>query len=180
MGRALLRSMRSTLRRFGGSGSGGGLGGFEGIIAFLRCSQFFCHPGSGKGLTSMGALLDAARGHIDALGLVDLDYVDALRKAGKVLDVLSGTFGKGGAHDRAFCSLFGKLGEAGEVRRGRGAQSAERGGLGTTQEGAIRGEFCKRRELVHNLPGLRRGKAAGERVGMRMLQVYIRRNGIGS
>jgi hypothetical protein len=105
--------------------SGGGLGSFEGLAAFLRGSQFLCHSGSGKGLTSMGALLDAARGHIDALVLVDLDHIDALRKTSKVLDELSGTFGEGGAHDRAFCSLFGKLGEAGEARRGRGAQGAE-------------------------------------------------------
>src|SRR6266852_330329 len=139
--------MRSTLRRFS---SGCVLGSFEGITAFLRGSQFLCHSGSGKGLTGMGALLDGARGHVDALVLVHLDYVDALRKASKVLDELSGTFGEGGAHDRAFCSLFGEHGEAGEARRGRGAQSAERGGLRTTQEGARRGKLCKRRKLVHN------------------------------
>lgn len=113
MGGALLRSVRSTLRRFC---SDRGLGSFEGIAAFLRGSQLLCHSGSSKGLTSMGALLDAARGHVDAVVLVDLEYVDALRKASKVLDELSGTFSEGGAHDRAFCSLFGKLCEAGEAR----------------------------------------------------------------
>jgi hypothetical protein len=147
VGRALLRNLRRALRRFS---SGRGLGGFEGIAAFLRGGQFFCHSGSGKGLTSMGAFLDAARGHVDALVPVNLDDVNAVRNASKVLDLLSGTFGEGGAHDRAFGGLFGKLSEAGEAWRGRGAQSAERGGLRTTQEGARRGELCKRRELVHN------------------------------
>ncbi len=152
------------LRRFssGGLVSGGGLGSFEGLVAFLCGSQLFCHLGSGKGLASVRAFLDTARGNVDALGLVDLDYVDTLRETSKVLDELSGTFGKGGAHNRAFCSLFGKFGEAGEARRGRGAQSAERGRLRTTQEGARRGELCKRRELVHYHRDIGERKSSGE------------------
>jgi hypothetical protein len=49
--------------------SGGGLGSFsfDGIAAFLRGSQFLRHLGSSKGLASVRALLDIARGHIDAL-----------------------------------------------------------------------------------------------------------------
>lgn len=150
VGGTLLLDLRGMLRRFGSSSSsGGGLGSFEGVRAFLRGSQLFCHFGSSDGLASMGAFRNIGRGHVDALVLVKLHYVDALRDASKALDELSRPLGKGGAHDGAFRGFFGKLRDAGEERRGRGAQSAERGGLCATQKRARRGELRQRRELVH-------------------------------
>jgi hypothetical protein len=96
----------------------GSLDGLEGIAAFLRRGQLFRRLGGGKGLASVGTLLDAARGHVDAFVLVNLDDVDALREAGEALDELAGAFGEGGAHNRAFCGLLRELGETWEARRG--------------------------------------------------------------
>lgn len=145
VGGALLQDGRCSLNKSRSSGLvSGDLGSLEGFAAFLRAGQLFRRPGSGEGLAGVGALLDAARGHVDAFVLVNLDDVDALREAGKVLDELAGTFGERGTHDGASRGLLRKLGETWEARRGRGAQGAERGSLGAAQEGARRGEFRKR------------------------------------
>lgn len=145
VGGALLQDGRCSLNKSRSSGLvSGDLGSLEGFAAFLRAGQLFRRPGSGEGLAGVGALLDAARGHVDAFVLVNLDDVDALREAGKVLDELAGTFGERGTHDGASRGLLRKLGETWEARRGRGAQGAERGCLGAAQEGARRGEFRKR------------------------------------
>lgn len=130
------------------SGSGGlvsgSLSGLDVVAAFLRGGQLFGLSGGVKGLAGVGTLLDASRGHVDTLVLVDLDNVDALRETGKVLNELARTLGESGAHDGAFRGLFRELGEKGETRGGRGAQSPERGRFGTTQVGARGGEFRKR------------------------------------
>lgn len=137
VGGALLQDGRCSLNESRSRGLvSGGLGSLEGVAAFLRAGQLFRRPGSGEGLASVGALLDVARGHVDALVLVNLDDVDALREAGKVLNELAGTFGERGTHDGAFRGLLCKLGETWEARRGRGAESPERGSLCAAQEGA--------------------------------------------
>jgi hypothetical protein len=122
----------------------GGLGSLEGVAAFLRGGQLFRHPGGGKGLASVGTFFDAARSHVDAFVLVDLDDVDALREAGKALDELAGTFGESGTHHGAFCGLLRELGETWEAVGGGGAQGPERGRFCAAQEGARCSEFRKR------------------------------------
>lgn len=119
----------------------GSLGSLDIVAAFLRGGQLFGSSGSVKGLASVGTLLDASRGHVDTLVLVDLDNVDALGETGKVLNELARTFGESGTHDGAFRGLLRELGEKRETRGGRGAQSPERGSFGTTQVGARGGEF---------------------------------------
>ncbi len=149
MGRAMLQVSRSGLKRFRGRDWVKGLGSFKGIVAFLRGRKLFRRPGSGEGLAGMRTLLNAARRYVDALVLVNLDYVGALREASKALDELSRPFGKSCTHDGAFCSLFREPGKTRKTRGGRSAQCAKRGGFGTSQEGARRGEFCERGEFFH-------------------------------
>jgi len=145
VGGALLQVGRRALSESGSGGLvSGSLGSLDIVAAFLRGGQLFGLSGSVKGLASVGTLLDASRGHVDTLVLVDLDNVDALRETGKVLNELARTFGESCAHDGAFRGLLRELGEKRETRGGRGAQSPERGRFGTTQVGARGGEFRKR------------------------------------
>ena len=142
VGGALLQVGRGPLSESGNGGLvSGGLGSLDIVAAFLRGGQLFRLSGSFKGHASVGTPLDVSRGHVDTLVLVDLDNVDALRDTGKVLNELPRTFGESSAHDGAFRGLFRELGEKRETRRGRGAQSPERGSFRTTQVGAGGGEF---------------------------------------
>lgn len=118
----------------------------------LGAGEFLRHTSGRQGSGSVGTLLHVSGRaflHVNTLLLVKFLDVDVSGYAGIAGSDLTRPGGEDGAHDGAPGSLLGQTGERRVVGRSASAQSAESGGFGAAQEGALGFELENVGEFVH-------------------------------